>query len=250
MSTLRALLIVSLCCALTSAAKPPYTLERLFSPPWLFGTSPQSVALSDDGQWLACGWDAQAEGHRDLWVRNTATGAWFQLTDYWTEREARRRREFARELAQARSAWDVAHPPESDAQAAETAASAPAGNSATAEKKKQETFDEQKRIDDFEKELKKQRETFGGIGETLFLRESHELLWLYDGVVYSVDLDQTPPEPRERLRHEQGFGGLSLPPRDAAGAGVDAVLLVSDADLYLVVSPWRGGRRRQARCAS
>lgn len=237
--------LLAACCALlalTGAARAPYALERLFAPPWLFGTSLQSVALSDDGRWLACGWDAQAESHRDLWVRDNTTGAWFQLTDYWPEREARRRREFARDLARAREEWDAAHPPSDEAKVA-LAAGGSAGEAAVDPKgKKQETFDEQKRIDDFEKELRKQRETFGGIGQTMFLRGSHELLWLYDGAVYSADLDQTPPQSRERLRHEQGFWSLSLPPRDTARAGADAVLLVSDADIFLWYPHGSAGR--------
>jgi alpha/beta superfamily hydrolase len=237
-------LLLALACAVAAraSAAAPFTLEQIFNPPYPFGTSVQSVSLSDDGAWLACGWDRGARSHRDLWTYNASTHAWYQHTDYWTEREARLRRDFARDLRKAREEWEKAHPPKTEESGnAEKAAGASgaassdsdAQSAAKDEKKEEQEFDEQKRIDDFEKDLRKQSLDFGGIAQTLFLRGSHEVLWLFDGQVYSLDLDAPQAGPRLRLKHEQGFGGLSLPPRDSTGAGADAVLLGSDADTFL-----------------
>ena len=57
---------VLLLAAMTSAgAEPPWSLAELYSKPWPFGNGFRHVALSDDGAWLACAWDARAESIYD-----------------------------------------------------------------------------------------------------------------------------------------------------------------------------------------
>ncbi len=247
----------------TPAKGAPLTLEELFTPPWPFGSGAQAVAISDDGRFLAYGWNSEGNPCRDLWVLDRASGARTQLTDFWGETEARRRREFTRQLERDRKQWDKDHPaqdeqraadqaePEDDAAqagaaanaenttgesedagAAETAAEAePAGGKV----KDEPAFDAEKRIEEFEKELEKQRLNFGGIGEIEFRRLSHTLLYTYGGGIWSVDLDGA-GAPVQVLNHEQGFGGISRV-KDS-----DDLLLASDCDAFL----WRpDGRLRQ-----
>ena len=99
----------------TAAKGAPPTLEELFTPPWPFGTGARSVSLSDDGRFMACGWNDAGNPCRDLWVLDRESGEWAQLTDFWGETEARRRREFTRELEQARKQWDKDHPAKEEA---------------------------------------------------------------------------------------------------------------------------------------
>ena len=43
----------------SAGAQAPFTLDELFRSPWPFGSSPSSLAVSDDGRYIACGWDAE-----------------------------------------------------------------------------------------------------------------------------------------------------------------------------------------------
>jgi len=206
-------------CLSAAPARAPFTLEQIYTPPYPFGLTPRMLALSDDGAWLACGYNAAGYPCRDLWVYSVASRAWFQRTDLWPDKEARLRRDFACELRKARAEWEKAHPPEKQESGQQAA------GSGQEEKKEKQEFDEAKRIEDFEKEVRKQRLSFGGVGQILFRRASHEVLYVVDGAVFSLELDAAAAEPFERLRHEQGFGNLSRID------DCDALLLESDADL-------------------
>ena len=104
--TLLILIALLLVFSNSAYAESPFTLEDIFTPPYPFGTSAASISISDDGAYLACGWDAEAESIRDLWIYNIENGVWTQRTDLWPDREARLRREFNRELAQERADWE------------------------------------------------------------------------------------------------------------------------------------------------
>lgn len=238
-------------------ADAPFSLERLFGPPWVFGVGMRSVAFSDDGAFLACGWDQGAEGHRDLWVLDLRSGVWCQRTDLWPDREARLRRDFSRDLRKARAEWEKQHAGKDDKEEAKAAevstsqgASSADASTASADDgdKKVKEFDEAKRIEDFEKDLKKQRDNFGGVSEIVFRRSGHELFYIFDGALYSLDLDAPQSEPRLRLKHEQGFSALSLPPRDSTGTGPDALMLQSDADVLLWFPAAKVGAGEGAGC--
>ncbi|GEM_PF-6325497 len=225
--------LVLLLAATTSAgAEPPWSLEQLYSKPWPFGSGFRHVALSDDGALVACAWDQQAESIYDLWVYDVAADQWTQRTDLWPAREAHRRREFSRDLAQAREDWEVEHADaeeegseaDGDDEGGEEAnTAADAGEDAS----DAEQFDEAERIEEFEKDLAKERDRFGGIGEIKFARGGHEVLYVFEGALWSLNLDDAEADPRERLRLEQGLGRLQRI------EGRDELLLVSDADVLL-----------------
>lgn len=222
----RLCLAITISLALTGSATAfaPYSLQQIFVPPYPMGVGPRQLTFSDDGCYLACAYNDNAWPSRDVWVYDTQAGAWFKHTDFWSDREARKRLEFNRELNKARQDWEAAHPAQDKAAVAQEASAEQAEGAASG---KPEQFDEQKRIEDFEKELLKEQRTFAGVGQLLFRRGSHELFWIFEGAVFSLDLDQPGAEPRERLRHDQGFGALGRI------EGSDALTLVSDADVFL-----------------
>src|SRR5690606_6770652 len=90
-------------------ASAPFSLEELYRRPYLFGTSPGSVSVSDDGRYVAFGWDDTGQSIRDLWVLDRDSGEKQRYTDLWAEFEAKRRREFERDLEKAREAWEKEH---------------------------------------------------------------------------------------------------------------------------------------------
>jgi len=205
--------------AAVSAA--PYTLEELFTPPWPFGRSHWPVALSDDGCYLACGWNAEGLMTRDLWAYDVEVGQWYQRTDLRPEREARRRREFDRDLMQERQEWEEEHAKDDEGDDADAA-----GENAD-ESTKVEEFDESERIEEFEKDLKKELDEFGGVSEVVFRRGAPEVFWIFEGAVYSLDLADPLADVRQRLRHEQGFYHLQRVDHQ------DVFLLTSDSDVFL-----------------
>ena len=217
--------------AAAAAAAPPYTLEELMSPPYPFGASAGQPVLSDDGAWLGCLWDDTGYGTRDVWVCELASREWTRLTESWPEKEARLRREFNRDLEQARRDWEEEHQPPEDeagtdgsATEADGAATTEAGETVAEDEAGE--FDEAERVEEFEEDLEKQHKRHGGIGQLAFRRDSHELYWVYEGRLYSRDLDSADGT-RLRLNHEDGYRVIDVLP------DCDAFLMASDSDLYL-----------------
>jgi hypothetical protein len=182
----------------SALATSPWTLEELYSQPWPTGNGVRHVAVSDDGAYMACAWDAESESIYDLWVYDLGAESWSQYTDLWPTREAHLRRRFARELEVAREEWQQ----EREQQLGDEDGPRPeveGERGQNGDEKHQQAFDEQDRIEEFEKDLLKQWDTFAGVSEIQFLRGRHELAYVFEGRVFSLDLDDPAPAPRERL---------------------------------------------------
>jgi len=196
-------------------AAPPYTLEELFTEPWPFGVSARQVAISDDGAFIACGWNADGKHDRDLYIYDVAADSWRRVTFFWDERHRRLQAEHVRELDQARADWEEEQAAAEDKDTDDTA------NEDSGE------FDDSELIEQYEEDLKQAYDGFYGLGETLFLAGGHELLYTYDGDLYTLAVDDGEAQPQRRLAAEQGFGSLARIP------GRSEVLLTSDADVLL-----------------
>jgi dipeptidyl-peptidase-4 len=75
-----AALLLALATAPVRAGAPPetprpLTLERLYSLPWLIGTSPQAPAWAPDSRALAFLWNDDGGNFRDVWLADLAGGA-------------------------------------------------------------------------------------------------------------------------------------------------------------------------------
>ncbi|MEZ5339426.1 MAG: alpha/beta fold hydrolase [bacterium] len=238
-----AALSVLLACSLASA-RAPYTLEQLYRRPYLFGTSPSPVSVSDDGRFVAMGWDETGQSIRNLWVLDRDSKEKRQFTDIWNEHETRKRREFERDLKKDREAWEKQHPAtavEGDVEDEESTAEAEQSGDGDDEQLDQsetgetavddededvEVFDEEERRKEFEKELRKEFDSFGGVGGLEWRSGSHELFWNYGGRIYSMDMDSADPQPLLRLKHENGWSGVQRL------RGESRFLLTSAADIY------------------
>ena len=239
-------------CVLLSAtperAGAPFSLEQLYTAPFPGGIGARYVSLSDDGRYVACGWNDEGLYCRNLWVYDSEAAQLTELTDLWPEHEARRRREFERSLARERKDWEKEHAKdegaeeegeakEEDTEDKEVDESAEAVADEVEQEGEQEEFDEKKKREDFEEEIGREYRSFTGISETLWAPQSHEVFYIFGGVLYSIDLDQPAAAPLLRLRHEHGFASMSRV------EGTSALLLISDAD---VVMWWpKEGRLRQ-----
>ncbi|MCB1215785.1 alpha/beta fold hydrolase [bacterium] len=235
-----AALCVLLACSFASA-RAPYTLEQLYRRPYPFGTSPSPVSVSDDGRFVAMGWDETGQSIRNLWVLDRESGEKLQYTDIWNEYETRRRREFERDLKKDREAWEKQHPAtaeEEDVDSTDEAEQSGNGDDdqldqvesgeteVDDEDEDVEVFDEEERREEFEEELQKSFDSFGGIGGLEWRRDSHELFWNYGGRIYSMDMDSGEPQPLLRLKHENGWSGVQRL------RGESRFLLTSAADIY------------------
>ncbi|MBN2081350.1 S9 family peptidase [bacterium] len=196
-------------------ATPPYTLTELFTEPWPFGVSARQVSISDDGAFIACGWNADGQHDRDLYVYDVAADSWRRVTFFWDEQHQRLKAEHVRELDQARADWAEEHAATASAESAEAA------------DEDAEEFDDSELVEQYEEDLKKAYDSFYGLGETLFLAGGHELLYTYDGELYSLAVNDPAAQPRRRLAAEQGFGSLARIP------GRSEILLACDADVFL-----------------
>ena len=215
-----------------SYAKAPFSLDELYRRPYLFGTSPGSVAISDDGRFVAFGWDETGQNIRDLWVLDRDSGEKQRYTDLWAEHEVRKRREFERDLEKAREAWEKEQGTDDDSDEGEDLEEGDgdgtedieeieeeeevahgnmlkdAGRLDNAEDSEEEQFDEEERREEFEEDLQKQYDSFGGIGATAWRLDSHELFWNYGGRIYSMDMSAPDPAPVLRMKHENGWSGV------------------------------------------
>lgn len=245
LATLRTCLAIAIftCSLLLCAyAQQAPRLEELFTPPYPFGTGPSGATFSDDGRYLAVGWNEHGESCRDLWVLDREVGQWYQLTDLWPDKEARLRREFNHKLEKDRQEWEKQHPPTEDSGdeaedgAADDENAAAEDDSAgdddavvddeKEEEEEVEQFDADERIEEFEEDLEKQRRTYYGVGSFTFLRASHTLLYPHEGGIWRVKLDGQ-RIPGQVLRHEQAFHNIQRI------EGSDALLLEADADSFL-----------------
>jgi len=208
-------------------ASAPWTLEQLYHQPWPTGNGSRHVAVSDDAAFLACAWDAESESIYDLWVYDVGAGTWTQYTDLWPPREAHLRRQFERELVEAREEWKQEQKQREEGSNGDSTAERDGGEQLEGNGQQQQAFDEEKRREEFEKDLLKQWDTFGGVSEIVFLRNSHQLAYVFEGRVFTLDLNDSAATPRERLHTEQGLSRLT---RVYNG---DALLLTSDSDLLL-----------------
>ena len=246
-----AAVLLLLACSVASASAP-FSLEELYRRPYLFGTSPGSVSVSDDGRFVAFGWDDTGQSIRDLWVLDRDSGEKQRFTDLWAEFEAKRRREFERDLEKAREAWEKEHGIDEEAeseldeddmevetekhefeeeQQEEILEEQAHGNmlreEVEFEKEEDEVFDEVERREEFEEELQKQYDSFGGIGACQWRMDSHELFWNYGGKIFSLDMGSAEPSARLRMKHENGWSGV------ARIRGRSQFLLTSAADIHI-----------------
>ncbi|MCB1186445.1 alpha/beta fold hydrolase [bacterium] len=248
MRTSRIIPLAALCLLLAStiaSAGSPFTLDELYRRPFPFGTSSGSVSVSDDGRFVAMGWDETGQSIRNLWVLDRDSKEKKQYTDLWTEYETRRRREFERDLKKDREAWEKKHPAkDADLQEEDTQGNdgegvdsgsggddeeqldSGNGSDDATEEEEVEEFDEEERREEFEEELQKSFDNFGGIGGCEWRMDSHELFWSYGGRIYSMDMDSADPEPVLRMKHENGWSGVQRL------RGRSQFLLTSAADIY------------------
>lgn len=210
-------------------ASAPWSLEELYRQPWPTGNGARHVALSDDGMFLACAWDAESESIYDLWVYDVGGETWTQYTDLWPPREAHLRRQFERELVEAREQWEQEQKQREEGSESDSTAEGDSGEQQGGNGRHRQAFDEEKRREEFEKDLLKQWDTISGISEIVFLSGGHELAYVFEGRVFSLDLDDPEPAPHERLHTEQGSSNLSRV------FNSNAILLTTDGDVAL----WR-----------
>ncbi|MDQ6679162.1 MAG: prolyl oligopeptidase family serine peptidase [Acidobacteriota bacterium] len=79
---MRCFLAGLLCSLSLAAAGQPWSIERLFTRPFIWGTPPSEVTWSHDGHMLAFLWNAEGQPFLDLYTYNPDTRKLTRLTDF------------------------------------------------------------------------------------------------------------------------------------------------------------------------